>query len=839
MGEFARSSVDAGRRKTRAYRTGASWTAIAAALGAAVALSGPGAALAADAGGQAAAQKEGTTVGEVLVTATKEAKGVNVSKVSLSVAAYSQKDLDQANVKTVQDLFVRTPGVNFTRQAAFGTGFTSIAIRGIQSRTSQPTTGVYIDDTPLYSFGNNTNLGGSNAYPIIFDLNRVEVLRGPQGTLFGSGSEGGTVRFITNDPSVTHASFYGRGELSGTEGGGVNYEAGAATGGPIVQDKLGFRISADYRHDSGWVDHCVPAVAMAGCASIAEKGANTIDTSVFRGALLWKPTDWLSIEPSLHYQKYHQANPSEIELDISDPGNGVFRQAHSKDEPITDQLLIPSLKMEADLPGVQATSSTSYVWRKNRFYTDYTVYQDFFFFDNPFPLTGAPDDYGLGLYGITQNDFSEEVRLASADPNSRLTWVLGGFFDVSREVDYAHVLHPDLPQLIENIYHATISQILGVDPYLGKWVAFNNVGTTDRQEAVFANVDYKLTDTLKVTAGGRYAHYSEHVNSFIAGPFNGTNGETFIGDTGGNTFDPKVAVTWTPDDQHLFYVSGAKGYRPGGYNPQVNNAQPHCQEVLAAEHLTVPRTYAPDDIWSVEAGAKQRLFDNHLAIDFSVYHNNWDNIQLSEQIAGCGFGAILNLGSAETQGFDLNIQSRIGDHIKFDVAVGYTDGYFTKNVGVGDLTNPNGTFVAQVVTKGDKISGLSAGPAIPPWTITATFEYDFMLGEHDAYARVEDTYHSHNSGPFSQRNPQNSVVFDPMVPDEPANNMVNIRAGVLYQGVDMSLFVNNLANAHPMMSTFHVGQRGILPDGTTDYDHRFFANTFTPRTIGVNATVRF
>ena len=770
-------------------------------------------------------------VGEVLVTATKEAQAVNVAKVSISIAAYSQVALDNAGVVTLQDLFTRTPGVNFTKQAVFGTGFTSIAIRGIQSRTSQPTTGIYIDDTPLYSFGNNTNLGGSNAYPIIFDLNTVEILRGPQGTLFGSGSEGGTVRFLTNEPSVTHMSFYGKDEISGTEGGGLNYESGAAIGGPIVEDKLGFRVSADYRHDSGWIDHCVPAVHMAGCASVAQSDSNSIDTSVFRGALLWKPVEWLSVEPSIHYQKYHSANPTEFELDISNPDQGVFRQAHDKTEPVTDQLFIPSLKLTADLPGVVATSSTSYVWRKNRFYTDYTMYQDFFFFNNPFNFTGAPDDFGLGKYGITQNDFSEEFRLASNNPGSRLTWVVGGFFDVAREVDYAHVIHPDLPQLIENIFHATIADVLGVDPYLGTYVAFNNVQTTDRQEAVFANVDYKVTDQVKVTVGGRYAHYSEHVDSFIAGPFNATNGETFIGDTGGSTFDPKVALTWQPDETSLFYISGAKGYRPGGYNPQVTNASPACQTALAAEGLTVPRTYSPDSIWSVEAGAKERLFDNHLAIDLSIYHNNWDNIQLSEQVADCGFGAILNLGSAQTQGFDLDVQSQIGDHIKLGAAVGYTDGYFTKNAYVGDPTKG----APQVVSKGDQISGLSAGPAIPPWTITGTFEYDFMLGMRDAYFRFEDTYHSKNYGPFSQQEPANAVIYDPLVPDEPANNIINIRLGMkVVPGADVALFIDNLANSHPVMSAFDVGQRA-----PNDDDPRNFATTFVPRTYGINATFHY
>ena len=819
---MSRQLQSVGRRGLRAGASGIA-LGIAASLGA---MAMGGAARAADEQAAAAAGK----VSEVVITATKEGQGVNVSKVAISVAAFSQKDLDQANVTTVQDLFVRTPGVNFTRQAAFGTGFTSIAIRGIQSRTSQPTTGVYIDDTPLYSFGNNTNLGGSNAYPIVFDLARVEILRGPQGTLFGSGSEGGTVRFITNEPSVTRRSTYARGELSGTQDGGLNYEAGAATGGPIIQDKLGFRVSADYRHDSGWVDHCVPAVAMPGCASVAEADANTMQTSVFRGALLWKPVEWLSVEPSVHYQRFHQANPSEIELAISDPGHGVFRQAHSKDEPVTDQLLIPTLKLEADLPGVVATSSTSYVWRKNRFYTDYTHYQDFFFFNNPYPLTGAPDDFGLGIYGITQNHISEEFRLASANPSSRFTWVLGGFFSVAREFDYAHVIHPDLPNLVQSIYGVPIAVILGVDPYQGTYVAFNEVRTTDKQAAIFANVDYKVTDTVKVTVGGRYAHYSEDVTSFIAGPFNGTNGETFVGSTSGNTFDPKAVLTWQPDDRMLFYISGAKGYRPGGYNPQVNNAQPACQTALASEGLTVPRTYSPDSIWSVEAGTKQRLFDNRLAIDFSVYHNNWDNIQLSEQIANCGFGAILNLGSAVTQGFDLDIESRVGDHLRLDLAIGYTDGYFTENAYIGDPAKG----APRAKTKGDQISGLSEGPAIPPWTITAAFEYDFDLASYKAYFRAEDTYHSKNYGPFSQQNPANAVVYDPEVPDEPANNIINIKLGVRIKGVDAALFVDNLANSHPLMSTFHVGQRG-----PNDADHRYFANTFTPRTMGLKATANF
>ena len=767
------------------------------------------------------------TVQDIVVTATKQGIGVNASKVAISVAAYSQADLAKAGVTTVQDLFVRTPGVNFTKQASYGSGVTAIAIRGIQSRTGQSTTGIYVDETPLYSFGSNANIGGSNAYPIIFDLNRVEILRGPQGTLFGAGSEGGTVRFISNEPSVTRTSYYGKAEVSGAEGGGLNYEAGAAVGGPLVEDKLGFRFSADYRHDGGWVDHCLPVVAKAGCASVSRQNANVGETAVIRGALLWKPAEWLSITPSIHYQRSHQDNSGEIEVAISDPATGVFRQAHSKEQPTTDKMVIASLKLEAQLPdflgGSVLTSSTSYVSRHDLFFTDYLPYQNFNFFGNSYPLSTAAGEFALGDYGIHQKHFFQEVRLASSNPEARLTWVGGAFFQAAHEIDNAHVVHPTLPDKVLANYGIPISVATGVDPYLGKYVSYNDVDTRDGQFAAFANLDYKLSDTVKVSVGGRYGHYSQKVSSFVAGPFNGTNGDTFRGSTSGNTFNPKATVTWQSTPESMFYVSAAKGYRAGGYNPQVNNATQSCQTTLANQGLAIPRSFGPDSIWSFEAGTKQRLFNNRLAIDFSVYRSNWNNIQLAEQINGCGFFAIMNLGAARVHGFDLNVQSRIGDHLKADLAVGYTDGRFTRNAYVGNTGD-------QAAAKGDQISGLSAGPAIPPWTITAALEYDVDLGSGQGYLRAEDTYHSKNNGPFSQRNPANRLVYDPDLPDEPSNNILNFRLGLRLKNVDAALFVNNVLDSHPLMSTFHVGQ------ANGSGDSRYFANTFTPRTYGLNVS---
>ena len=216
-----------------ACRRGLLAVAVAAAMTAGVA---PRGALAQEQGGQSQLE-------EIVVTATKAAAGSDVSKVPISITAFDGNMIDQLNAKDFEDLAVRAPGVVLTQSVFAGLAITNIQIRGISSRTSEPTTGMYLDDVPFTTIGNNTNIGGSVAMPVVFDLNRVEILRGPQGTLFGSTSEGGAVRLIPNAPSLKDYSQYARTEYGSTEDGGDTYEAGYAIGGPIIDNKLGFRLS--------------------------------------------------------------------------------------------------------------------------------------------------------------------------------------------------------------------------------------------------------------------------------------------------------------------------------------------------------------------------------------------------------------------------------------------------------------------------------------------------------------------------------------------------------------------------------------------------------------------
>jgi outer membrane receptor protein involved in Fe transport len=651
---------------------------------------------------------------------------------------------------------------------------------------------------------------------VVFDLERVEILRGPQGTLFGSTSEGGAVRFIPNAPSLNEYSHYTRAEASSTAHGDPSYEAGYAVGGPINEDKLGFRFSAWYREAGGWIDHCQPAVRQAGCLFVIEGDANSETTAAVRGALLWKPNDRLTVEPSVSMQSLRSHDPTGYEVLASDPDQHVWNSDHSTDERSDDPLTIASVKLEWAFDNVLATSVTSLVKRNYKFHADYTQFQDFAFFGNPYPLTGLPDDFGLGDYGINQHDLTEEFRVASSKGSSRWNWVAGIFLSNQKQYDFAHVIHPNLPDLVLANYGVPIDQVLGVPFYLGKWVAFNDVNTRSKEVALFGNVDFQITDKLRLTMAGRSTHYTQHVTSFIAGPFNGGT-QFFESDATGNPFTPKVSLSFQATDRTMYYATAAKGFRIGGVNPQIDNAQPACQAAkpgYIAKGLVFSHSFEPDSLWSYEVGAKTRLLDNRLSLEASAFHIDWKNIQNPEGVTGCGFSMIFNLGTAKANGFDLGLQALLGDHVKLDATVGRTNARYTSTV-------------AGLVTAGEQITG--PGAAVPPWTATVGAEFDFQVGKRDAYAWLQDVYHSRNDGRFNSQTPEDVATYNPMLAVNPQTRMLNFRVGMRLRAVDASLFINNAGDEHPVLTMGNSAAK----------DPRVTAVTWRPRTIGINATFRY
>src|SRR5450631_2711306 len=371
-----------------------------------------------------AADKESSgELEEVVVTATRHEE--SLSKVPISVTAYTQDMMDQKGIKDFQDIVRFTPGVNIDQ-----TGTNAISIRGISSSAGSGTTGIYIDDTPIQmrALGFNPD----DTLPKTFDLDRVEVLRGPQGTLFGSGSEGGTVRYILTQPSVTKASTYARSELSFTRYGEPSFEAGVAHGGPIIDGVLGFRVSAWYRKDGGWIDRVDPTTR-----AIVDKDANTDESLVLRLAALWKPVGSVAITPSFFYQNRQEHDDSTYWPAYSDPSGGHFNNANPDRTAVPDKFYLPALKIEADLGKARLVSNTSYFHRDETTGYEGTVFNLSYYQTLGFPAAGLgltflnPADYPLidtaGVHlppGITtyrspatvqnqQRSIMQEIRLES------------------------------------------------------------------------------------------------------------------------------------------------------------------------------------------------------------------------------------------------------------------------------------------------------------------------------------------------------------------------------------------------------------------------------------------
>ncbi len=753
---------------------------------------------------------------QVVVTATKQATAVDVSKVPITISAYTERQLNAQGVHSIAQIAAMTPGVHFTEQNQYGgSAQTNIEIRGIQSRTGAPTTGIYYDDTPILVSANEFNNGATLLYPVVFDMQRVEVLQGPQGTLFGNSAEGGAVRFIPTPASLSRSSTLAEISASDTRYGAPSYEIGVAHGGPAVDGRLGLRASVYYRRDGGWIDRCEPLVARPGCGPILGHDVNSEETEAFRLGATWKPIASLRIIPNLYYQRVHYADGGGYEIADSNPSAGRYRFALRYPIPATDKMFIPTLKIEDTLAAnMLLTSITSYVWQNQVYANSYTEYQDFAFFGNPYPL--SPTDYAQAVYTTNRNDLYEELRVASIHPVAGvLNWVAGLFLQNAHQFDHSRVVHPDLPQLIEQFYGQTIEQVLGVGPYLGKYVYWADSPTNDKQVAVFGHGDLKLTRTLKLNVGLRWSHFTSSSTLFLAGPFNGGN-FSFAGGASSSAVTPQAGLSWQPTRSSLYYVSAAKGYRAGGVNDQTTSLIPTC-------HVSAPVSIKPDSLWSYEIGSKNFFFRRRASVDASVYYVTWNNIQNFTDIPQCGIGATLNLGDVVSKGFDVSTQALLTRHLRADLDVAYTDAYFKNTVIV-----PTGG-IGQIVTAGDRVAGASdtSGPPVPPWSISLSGEYDFEVFGQDLYASLQDLFDSRNNGPFFTHDPNNVELYDPTLPTDPSTNMLNLRLGWrMFDGWNIKLFADNVLNAHPQLSVNHA-----LPS-----DPRLSASTFRPLTIGIAAT---
>jgi iron complex outermembrane recepter protein len=767
------------------------------------------------ASGAVVAQSSGDDVlQEVVVTATKQEEPL--SKVPISVAAFTAEAMDRQGVRSIQDIASLTPGLAFSRDT-FGSGAdTSISIRGVRSESGAATTGIYIDDVPIQIRSNvQTSFGSS--FPQVFDLERIEVLRGPQGTLFGAGAQGGAVRFITPTPSLTDSSLYARTEVGSTEYGDLSYEGGAALGIPLLDGVLGLRASAWYRRDGGFVDRNPANTGAPGGESFHD--VNASDTTAARVALAYQATEHLRFTPAIFFQRTQVDDSGAFWGLLSNSDDGRFVSGYSVRQSASDRFTLPSLKVEAGLGPVSLTSVSSYFDRKAEAVQDYTEVNVAFLTRRNPPLPFLPGQNAPGVAPAAQKIFSQEVRLSSSDPDARLRWTVGAFYSRAKQNERF---------AIEDLYLPTffpVELVFGIPLTDGRYVFLAQNDSVEKQTSLFGQGDLKLTERWSVTAGVRYSDTQFDFERTVGGPLNypGTGPDVHValdGSQSAKPFTPKLGLNFQADEDNLFYASIGKGFRVGGVNPPLFRS-PTTGELCTT--LPVPDTFGPDTTWSYEIGSKNRLLGGALRVDASAYLIKWDDIQQFVNPSGCaGNGFRDNLGQARSRGFDLQISAAPVRNLLVNLAVGYTNAEFTKTIAIPG-TDDDGNAITQIVVRDGDTLGVT------PWQAAVSLEQTFTaFSDGEAYVHLEDRYGSHDNGKSVDRDDSSAVSFDASQRFDPAINEVNLRLGWRKSGLDASLFVNNLLDKAPLLSQAHDTSTSTL----------FYYNTIRPRTIGVTLTYR-
>lgn len=746
---------------------------------------------------------------DIIVTATKSE--ASVSKVPISISAFSKSRLDNLGVRSIADIAAITPGVDLQQVRARATG-TNIAIRGISSLIGAGTTGIYIDDAPIQVrvIGYDAN----NIYPQIFDLDRVEVLRGPQGTLFGSGSMGGTVRFITPQPSLTESSVYARSEFAGTEGGAPSYEAGLAVGAPIATDTLAVRISGYYRRDGGWVDR-----ANLATGETTDRNINSQTARVFRASALWAPVSTLRIEPSIFYQDLRVADTGAYWSTLSNPSNGVFRTGLQRAQPVRDEFSLPALKVSWDVgSGVTLTSSTAYLSRTSNNVWDYSSVVPAILSGNKY-LT-VPGYQVSSVFTDTQRNITQEFRAQGSSFGGHLTWVAGLFYGRMKQAGVQSIDAQYIDVLSQAIYGKPAAQVLGPNANagdLGPSALYIVTHSIDTQYAAFGEANLELFRGFKLTAGLRYSRTKLEFADAQSGPFNGP-ASSVRNQTKANPLTPRFSASYQISPDSMIYATASKGFRIGGGNASLPSTT-CAAELKAIGIANAPETYQSDSLWNYEAGAKTKLFGGALQLNGSAFYIKWKNIQ-QQVFLKCAFQYVDNVGGATSKGFDLQASLRVANGLSLGANIGYSHTRYTANAYPGPIPGTGPKSV--IVSDGDSLG-------IHPWSITGTIDYEHPIdGLGTLYGNATIEYHSRDNGRTAYLNPA-SVSYDPALPPAPATTMVNLRIGTRVAKFDISAFVKNLTNSSTWLSRNHdtVGNP-ILQD-----------TTFRPRTIGLTVGYRY
>jgi iron complex outermembrane receptor protein len=737
---------------------------------------------------------DSTQLEEIVVTAEK--RETTAEDTPISLTAVSGADIQERGATDLSSLMQSVPGVSVRTS---GPGMTEFEMRGVASTGgNSPTVGFYFDDTPLTASA-ATNEGKIVISPSLYDLNRVEVLRGPQGTLYGSGSMGGTIKVVPNAPNPAAFDASAQATLAQTNHGGFDHAENAMVNLPLIQDIAAIRLVGSYSDDSGWIDRVVIAPGQFPVPNGTVRGnvlaapvatnyhdVNDVQSTTMRASLLIKPFEGLSITPSLFYQRLASGGLPYID---SNPGTDAHYQPFDIAERSFDKFTLGALNIKYQTDAFEVSSTTSYWTRHEPLIQDTSES-----WQTGLGLPGfEPADGGIGAAYAFEDNIShqttEELRIGSAG-NSRLKWLVGYFY-----------------QDFESDWNITFPSADGAAVF-GSNALFNYYSPNKiLQQSVFGEVTYNITEPFAVTVGLRRYHYDAPVhvvqNGALASPVvNGTS-ERDMGVT------PKVSLSYDLNKSLLLYATLAQGFRPGGGTGPVPTSGPlSCETELQTEYgstgfVSGPISFKSDNVWSYELGEKLRALDNRVTINAAAYYERWNGVQQTNALSPCGYVYTANAGDAHVYGGELEIKAVVVRDLIVSASTSYSHAALVSSQLIDAGFDP-GTPIQQV----------------PHWTTSASIAYRHSLTDKLAFtARADNTY----TGSRTDETYSINTL--------PSYDLTNFRTGLEGERWTAVLFVNNLAD-----------KRALLNDVTYDAVNLPTYNRVAvsqPRTVGVDFNYHF
>ena len=721
------------------------------------------------------------------IVVTAEKRESTVQKTPISMTVLSGAGLQAQGLSDLTSVAQEVPGISFKTS---GPGQTEFEMRGLTSSGGEsPTVGFYLDEASLTPPAMAQN-GKVVIDPSLFDLNRIEILRGPQGTLYGSGSMGGTIKLVTNQPDPKNFAASVEGIGSGTySGGGFNHTENGMVNIPLVQDLAALRVVVTDKYLEGWIDRDVVSPfpletngstlrGNVAAAPVTTRHRQSNDETLRggRATVLVTPTDRLSLSGTVMYQRIAQDGPNTVD---NPPANEVHYQPFDVPEPFNDTFNLYSLTAKYDFDAFQLVSATA-DWNRTQFQTQdiSEAMQDYIggFFGPSAAFPFATADGGLGAGSISEADytrqFSEELRVASTGDGA-LQWLVGGYYSTFHATSHVYSFYQGFTALFGTNVLADNHRLLNVDQY-----------------ALFGEGSYRLADHLKATVGLRYfTYHSDSATSVSGVSANGTS-DTLFGLAQNSGVTPKFNLAYEPTDALTVYGTAAKGFRPGGPNSPIPRPCP-----------VAPGQFGPDSVWSYELGEKTKLVNSRLSINGDVYYEDWSNIQ--QQVApGCGFKFTANAGKAKIYGAELEVA--------FVLAPGLV---LSQNAGYTHATNAT-TLANAGVVAGQRLLD------VPQVTANTTLAYKYPLpNAMNLVARATNSYIDSIQDITYTRN------------ELPSYDLVGGRLGVEADRWSAMVFIDNVTNKLALLS-----DTGALSANIAILNR---VTTNQPRTIGADLNFKF